>query len=237
MAEATPHPSAVRNQLLAALPSTVLAQLLPKMQSITVELRQVFYEAEASIEAVYFPETGWTSMIAQLEDGLTAEVGLVGREGMVGLPLAFGVETAYVEALVQGPGIMLRMEAGAFRQALDEHATLRALLFRYGEFMHAQVTQTAACNGNHALEQRLVRWLLMTHDRANGDEMPMTQEFMASMLCVHRPSVTVAARILQQANLIRYSSGSITVVDRPGLEAAACECHGAVRRQYKKLLG
>ncbi len=236
MAEPPLHPSAVRNQLLAALPSGVLAELLPRMQPVSLELRQVLYEAEAPIEAVYFPETGWASLIAQLEDGLTAEVGLIGRDGMVGLPLVFGVETAYVEALVQGPGTALRLAAGAFRQALDEHATLRALLFRYGEFMQAQVTQTAACNGNHGLEQRLARWLLMTHDRANGDEMPMTQEFMASMLCVHRPSVTVAARILQRANLIRYSSGSITVVDRPGLEAAACECHGAVRRQYQKLL-
>ena len=173
----------------------------------------------------------------RLEDALTAEVGLVGREGMVGLPLLFGVDASQVEAVVQGPGTALRMEAGAFRQALDEHAPLRARLFRYGEFMHAQVTQTAACNGNHGLEQRLARWLLMSHDRANGDELPMTQEFMASMLCVHRPSVTIAARILQRANLIRYNNGTVTVVDRPGLEAASCECHGAVRRQYKKLLG
>ena len=193
----------------------MLAALLPQMQPVTLELRDVIYAAETPIKHVHFPENGWASLVMRLEDALTAEVGLVGREGMLGLPIVFGVETSHVEALVQGAGTALRMEAGAFRQALDEHPPLRALLFRYGEFMQAQVTQTAACNGNHGLEQRLARWLLMSHDRANGDELPMTQEFMASMLCVHRPSVTIAARILQRANLIRYSSGTITVVDRP----------------------
>ena len=212
------HPSAVRNQLLAALPSGVLTQLLTKMHPVTLDVREVLYEAEAPIQAVHFMEAGWTSLIAQLEDGMTAEVGMVGREGMVGLPLVFGVGNSYVQAMVQSPGTALRMEASAFHQALDEYPPLRALLFRYGEFMHAQVTQTAACNGNHGLEQRLARWLLMSHDRADGDELPMTQEFLATMLCVHRPSVTVAARILQRANIIRYGSGTITVVDRPGLD-------------------
>ena len=237
MAYAVPHPSAVRNRLLAALPSGMLARLLPKMQPVALNLRDVLYEAEAPIGAVHFVEAGWVSMIARLEDGLSAEVGLVGREGMTGLPLAFGVGTAYTEGLVQGPGMALRMEAGAFRHALDEHSSLRALLFRYGEFMRVQVTQTAACNGNHGLEERLARWLLMSHDRADGDCFAMTHEFLATMLCVHRPSVTVAARILQRAGLIRYGGGEITVMDRPGLEAAACECHGAVNRHYQKLLG
>ena len=237
MAQPVPHPSVVRNHLLAALPVGVLAQLLPKLRPVTLDLRQVLYAAEVPIEAVYFHEAGWTSILAHLEDGLTAEVGLVGREGMVGLPLAFGVETASVEAMVQGPGTALRMDADAFRHALDEHPALRTLMFRYGEFMRAQVTQTAACNGNHGLEQRLARWLLMSHDRAIGDELPMTQEFLAMMLCVHRPSVTVAARILQRANLIRYGSGTITITDRPGLEAASCECYGAVRQHYQRLLG
>ena len=237
MAKSVPHPSAVRNHLLAALPSGVLAQLLSQMQLVVLDLRTVLHAPEATIEAVHFVEAGWVSMITRLEDGLSAEVGLVGREGMTGLPLVFGVETAYTEALVQGPGTALRMEAAAFRHALDEHPSLRTLLFRYGEFMRAQVTQTAACNGNHGLEQRLARWLLMSHDRAGADHFTMTHEFLATMLCVHRPSVTVAARLLQRAGLIRYGSGEITVVDRPGLEAAACECHGVIRRQYQKLLG
>ena len=237
MAKPAPHPSAVHNHLLAALPSGVLAQLLPRMQPVALELRQVLHVAEALIGAVHFVEVGWVSMIARLQDGLSAEVGLAGREGMVGLPLVFGVEAADVEALVQGPGTALRMEARAFLHALAEHSSLRALLFRYGEFMRAQLTQTAACNGNHGLEQRLARWLLMSHDRAGSDQFAMTHEFMATMLCVHRPTVTIAARLLQRAGLIRYGSGAITVVDRPGLEGAACECHGVVRRQYQRLLG
>lgn len=237
MAQPVPHPSAVRNHLLAALPPGVLAQLLPRMQPVTRELRDILYEAGGPIEAVHFHETGWTSMIAQLADGRSAEVGLVGREGMVGLPLAFGVGTSYVAAIVQGSGTALRMEAGAFRRALDEHPALKALLLRYGEFMQAQIAQTAACNGNHSLEQRLARWLLLTHDRATSDKLPMTQQFLATMLCVHRPTVTVAARVLQQANLIRYGQGSITVTDRPGLETAACECYATVQRQHQRLLG
>ena len=237
MAKPVLHPSAVRNHLLAALPSGVLAELLPRMQPVDIKLHESLHMPEAPIEAVHFLEAGWVSMVTHLEDGMSAEVGLAGREGMVGLPLVFGVETSGVEALVQGPGTALRMEAGAFRHALDEHPSLRALLFRYGEFMRAQVTQTAACNGNHGLEQRLARWLLMSHDRASGDQFLMTHEFMAAMLCVHRPSVTVTARLLQRAGLIRYGSGAITVVDRPGLEAAACECHGVVSRQYQRLLG
>ena len=236
MAESVPPPFAVRNRLLAALPPDVLTALLPRMQLVILDLRQVFYTADERIGAVHFPETGWVSLIARLEDGLTAEVGLIGREGMTGLPLVYGVETAYVEARVQGAGTALRMEAKAFRRALDHHPPLRVLLLRYSEFMHAQLVQTAACNGNHGLEQRLARWLLMSHERAEGDELPMTQEFLATMLCVHRPSVTVAARILQRANLIHYGAGTITIVDRPGLEAAACECYGAVQRHYQKLL-
>ncbi len=237
MARLIPHPSAVHNHLLAALPSGVLAQLLPRMRPVALNIREVLHIAEASIEAVHFVETGWVSMVAHLQDGLSAEVGLIGREGIVGLPLVFGVEAADVEALVQGPGMALRMEARAFRHALDEHSSLRALVFRYSEFMRAQLTQTAACNGNHGLEQRLARWLLMSHDRASSDHFAMTHEFMAIMLCVHRPTVTIAARLLQRAGLIRYGSGAITVVDRPSLEAAACECHGVVRRQYRRLLG
>lgn len=236
LAKSVLHPSAIRNHLLAALPSSVLGQLLPQMQPVVLDLHTVLHAPEGPVGAVHFVEAGWVSMIARLEDGLSAEVGLVGREGMVGLPLVFGIEISGVEVLVQGPGTALRMEAGAFRHALDEHPPLRTLLFRYGEFMRAQVTQTAACNGNHNLEQRLARWLLMSHDRANSDRFLITHEFMATMLCVHRPSVTVAARILQRVGLIRYGSGEITVVDRQGLEAVACECHRVVTRQYRKLL-
>ena len=237
MAHPVPQPTAVRNHLLAALPPGALAQLLPKLHPVTLEVPRVLYDAEQRIEAVYFPEAGWVSMITDLVDGARAEVGLVGREGMVGLPLVFGIETAFTEAMVQCAGSALRMEANTFRQMLDETPALRALLFRYNEAMHVQVSQTAACNGHHGLEERLARWLLMAHDRTTGDDLPLTQEFLATMLCVQRPSVTLAARILQRASLIRYGQGTITVLDRPALEAAACECYGVVTRQYRRLLG
>lgn len=227
----------VRNRLLASLPPDVLARLLPRMQAVPLELRAILHDAEAPIEAVYFPESGLASMIANLVDGARAEVGLVGRDGMIGLPLVLGVGTTSNECLIQIPGTALRMEAGAFRRALHETPALRAVLLRFTEAMQIQVAQTAACNGHHALEQRLVRWLLASHDRVDDDELPLTQEFLALMLCVHRPSVTVAARLLQSAGLIRYGGGSITVLDRPGLEAASCECYGAVRKQYRRLLG
>lgn len=138
---------------------------------------------------------------------------------------------------MQSAGTALRMEASAFRQELEASPALTSLLRRYGEAFGAQVTQTAACNGRHGLEQRLARWLLMAHDRLEGDELPLTQEFIATMLAVHRPSITVTASILQRAGLIRYRPGYITVLDRPGLEATACECHGAVARRSATILG
>jgi CRP-like cAMP-binding protein len=177
------------------------------------------------------------SMLAQLEEGQTAEVGVVGSEGMVGFPLIMGSDSGSMEAMCQAPGKMLRLRADLFQRALDESPALQRLLLRYVLAFQQQASQTAACNGNHALDQRLARWLLMAHDRTEGDEFPMTQDFLAMMLCVHRPSVTVSARLFQQAGLIRYAHGHITVTDRAGLEAAACECHAVVRRQSDKLLG
>lgn len=176
-------------------------------------------------------------MLVLLADGRSAEVGLVGTEGMVGLPLLLGSDRSAVEAMVQAPGTMLRLGAGAFRQALEDSPALRTLLLRYTLAFQQQVTHTAACNGNHPLDQRMARWLLMAHDRADGDEFPMTQEFLAMMLCVHRPGVTVSARLFQQAGLIRYGKGQMQITDREGLEGAACECYATVRRQFEALLG
>jgi len=226
-----------RNRLLAALPPEDLARLRPRLELVEFDVRQVIQVPDEPIAAVYFPEGGWVSMMALLVDGNSAEVGIVGYEGMVGLPLLLGSDRSPTEAMIQAPGKFLRLGAGAFREELDRSAALRTLLLRYALAFQAQVTQTAACNGHHALDQRLARWLLTAHDRADGDEFPMTQEFLAVMLCVHRPGVTVAARLFQQAGLIRYSSGHMMITDRAGLEAAACECHGAVAREFQRLLG
>jgi CRP-like cAMP-binding protein len=232
----TPVP-AQRNRLLAALPAEDLARLWPQLEPTDVKLRQVVHASDEPIAAVFFPEAGMVSMITQLTDGRAAEVGVVGSEGMVGMPLLLGGDSSAVEAFCQAAGPMLRLRADLFLRALDESPALRGLLLRYTLAFQQQVAQTAACNGNHTLPQRLARWLLMAHDRAEGDEFVMTQEFMALMLCVHRPSVTLAAKYLQQAGLIRSGKGRVTVLDRARLEAAACECHGVVRRQFEKLLG
>ncbi len=225
------------NRLLAALPPADLAWLRPRLEAVKLALRAPIQASNARIDSVYFPQTGWVSMVALLDDGRSAEVGLVGREGMVGLPLLHGSDRSTVEAIVQAPGTMLRLSAEGFHEAIEHSAALRALLMRYALAFQQQVTQTAVCNGHHALDQRLARWLLMAHDRASGDEYPMTQEFLAMMLCVHRPGVTIVARQFQRAGLIRYASGHMTITDRAGLEAASCECYATVRREHERLLG
>ncbi len=231
------QPSSIRNQLLASLPPDALASLLPRLTPVVLVSRQVICKPDEPIDAVYFPESGMFSLVDLLEDGMRAEVGVIGREGMLGMPLLARINTFFVEAQVQMPGTALRMTARDFGEEIEANSALRLLLLRYGEAMQAQVMQTAACNANHGLEQRLARWLLMAHDRAEGDELPLTQDFMALMLGVQRPSITVTAGILQRAGLIRYAAGRVTVLDRSSLEAAACECHGMVQQRFATLLG
>jgi len=168
--------------LLAALPPELLSRLLPRMRSVALTKRDSLIVPDTPVEAVWFVESGFVSLVTSLEEGTQAEVGLIGREGMVGLPLITGVDTSFVEAFVQGDGSALRIDARAFRAAMEEEPALRPLLLRYLEAMGSQVSQTAACNGRHDLEQRLARWLLMAHDRAGGDEFQITQEFLALML-------------------------------------------------------
>jgi CRP-like cAMP-binding protein len=227
----------VHNRLLAALPPAVLTGVLPKLAPVALAVRQPIYDPEAPIEAVYFPESGMFSLVANLEDGTQAEVGLIGREGMMGISLLSGVDTPYIESMVQMPGTALRMAVRDFLHEMDANAPFRALILRYNEALQAQIMQTAACNGRHGLEQRFARWLLMARDRADSNALPLTQEFMAMMLGVRRPSITVTAGILQRAGLIRYAGGRVTILDRTSLEAASCECYGAVKRRFATLLG
>jgi CRP-like cAMP-binding protein len=218
-------------------PPENLAQLLSKLRPVSLPLKKTLLVPQGRIEAVYFIESGWASVVAHLSDGAQAEVGLIGREGMVGVSLIGGVETAFAETYMQASGAGLQMEASAFQRELDENSDLRRRLFRYNEAVHAQTAQTAACNGRHELEQRLARWLLMAHDRTEGDELLITQEFLSLMLCVYRPSVTVVAGILQRAGIIRYSKGNITILDRDALEATACDCYRTVQDRFEYLLG
>ncbi|TDH58140.1 Crp/Fnr family transcriptional regulator [Dankookia rubra] len=226
-----------RNRLLSALPPDDLARLRPRLDQVELAPRMILHAPDEPIDAVHFPETGWISMLTMLESGDSAEVGLVGREGMVGLPLLLGTDRSPFEAMVQAGGTALRLPAEAFRQALDQNAALRTLLLRYTLAFNVQVAQTAACNGRHQIEQRLARWMLMAHDRSDGDGFPMTHEFLSTMLGVRRAGVTVAAGALQRAGLIRYERGRMFVTDRDGLEAGSCDCFDLVRREYERLLG
>jgi CRP-like cAMP-binding protein len=229
--------SAVRNRLLTALPSADFKRLAVSLSPVTLTLKQNLLEAEEPIGAAYFIETGMISYLNYLEGGEAQEIGLIGSEGMIGLPLILGVDQAPFGAMVQMEGTALRLSPTALRQAFNESETLRTRLLRYMQALHIQVSQTAACNNHHSLEERLTRWLLMAHDRAGNDQFPMTHEFMSMMLGVRRAGVTVTAGALKHAGLIHYTNGDITILDRPSLEAMACECYGNVQRQYGQLLG
>ena len=227
----------IRNNVLNALPAEALEQILPFLHRVALEHRATLHAAYSPLTHVLFPEEGYVSLLVHMEAGDVSEVGMVGREGIVGLPLAFETDRSPVEAMVQSPGTGLQMEAAVFRRLISEIPAFDWILKRYAMAFQVQLSLTAACNGRHLIEQRLARWLLMAHDRIDGDEFPMTHEFLSMMLGVRRASISVAAKALQQAALIRYEMGHIRIADRAGLEAAACECHRTVSREYDRLLG
>jgi CRP-like cAMP-binding protein len=229
--------AAVRNRLLAALPAGDFATLAPALQPASLDFKQVLHEPGQALQAVHFVEGGMVSMLVPLEDGHLQEVGVVGREGVVGLPLVLGAKRSTTEAMVQMQGPALRLGVVALRAAFDRSAPFRDLLLRYAQAFHTQVAQTAACNNHHPVDARLARWLLLLHDRAGRDEFPATHEFLSLMLGARRPGISVAAAVLQRAGVIAYTHGRMSVLDRAGLEAAACECYGTVREQFDELLG
>lgn len=237
MASSDQSPPRCRNRLLLALPAENLTELWPQLEPVDLTLRDVLQMPEQPMQAAWFIETGIVSMLATLEDGDSAEVGIVGNEGFVGLPLLLDDDRDDLEGVVQVAGTGYRLSAEAFRVALERLPELRRLLNRYALIHHGQVARTGACNGRHQIDQRLARWLLMAHDRAEGDILPFTHEMLSMMLAVRRAGVTVAAGALQKAGLIRYGGGRITITDRPGLEAVACECYGITRRARDRLFG
>jgi CRP-like cAMP-binding protein len=224
------------NRLLAALPPEERRRLVPRLERVHLTVKQPLLEPQTPITHVYFPVDGVVSLVAVMADGATAEVTTVGHEGLVGLPVFLGAESSPILAVCQIAGDAWRLPAAAFRAAA-RRAPLRELLHRYTQALLDELAQTAACNRLHPLEERCARWLLMTHDRVAADHFQLTQEFLASMLGVRRPTVSVVMSLLRRAGLVRYTRGAVTVVDRPGLEAAACECYGSVRRGYDRLLG
>jgi CRP-like cAMP-binding protein len=199
--------------------------------------RQSLYRARKPIGHVYFIETGVGSLVNTMDNGQAAEVGTIGNEGMVGLPLVFEDDKTPTSVYVQVPGVGLRMRADQFSKELARSATMRTVMHHYAHAFFNQVAQSAACNHFHSLEQRTCRWMLMTHDRMQSDEFLLTQEFLAMMLGVQRTGVSAAAGALKEAGLIRYSRGNVTILDRPSLERRSCECYSVSKKEFDRLLG
>jgi len=224
-----------RNELLRALPGAELQRLLPRLESVPLIDGMPIYEPNEPITQVYFPISGIVSMVSEMREG-TVEVGTIGREGMTGLPLVLGARTMPTRAFVQVPGHAYRMSDDDLLDAMRESPRLERLLSRYALALFDQAAQHAACNRLHALEERCARWLLLTHDRVDGDVLALKQQVLAEMLGVHRPAVTIAAGALQKAGVIRYTRGKVTVLDRKALEETSCECYGIMRRRAKELI-
>ena len=237
MAISQNRPRPRENHLLARLPAAERERLWPLLQPVRLGSKQVLERPGEPIEQVYFPLNGVCSSVSVMEDGATVEVATVGRDGLLGLSLFFGSETTPFQVFSQIPGDALRMSAEAFCEAVEAPGPLQDLVRRYAEARFTQTAQSAACNRLHPVEQRCARWLLMTHDRVGGAEFILTHEFLAAMLGVRRASVSAVAAVLQRAGLIRYQRGRMTIVNRQGLEAAACECYQIITTEYDRLLG
>ncbi len=225
------------NHLLAALTGEAYERLVANLDPITFELGEVVYECGGPMPYVYFPTTSHISLLYTMIDGSTAEMGLVGNEGVVGIALFMGGETTPNRAMVQGAGGALRMKAKDMLDEFKRGGEFQHLLLRYTQALITQISQTAVCNRLHSVEQRLCRWLLMTHDRAESDQLDMTHEFISNMLGVRREGVTVAAHRLQEAGMIKYVRGHINILDRQQLLAHVCECYQVVKAEHERLLG
>lgn len=230
------HPDPRQNHLLAALPAAEWQRWQPLLEWVDLPLGHVMYESGRTLSHVYFPTTAIVSLLYVMEDGATAEIAVVGNEGLVGISLFMGGESTPSRAVVQSAGGAWRLLACAVKAEFERPGPVMHLLLRYTQALITQMAQTSVCNLHHALDQRLCFWLLLSLDRVEGSELVATQELIASMLGVRREGVTEAALQLQKHGLIRYARGRITVLDRPGLEARACECYAVVKTEYDRLL-
>jgi CRP-like cAMP-binding protein len=224
------------NRLLAALPEEDLQRWAEHLELIDMPLAAVLYESGETLNHVYFPTTAIVSLLYVMEDGSSAEIAVAGREAVIGISLFMGGESTPSRAVVQSAGKAFRMKAEYLKNQFSKHGPVLHLLLRYTQALITQMSQTAVCNRHHSIDQQLCRWLLLSLDRLQGDELVMTQELIANMLGVRREGVTEAALKLQAAGVIRYSRGRITVVDRPALEKLSCECYAVVKREYDRLL-
>jgi CRP-like cAMP-binding protein len=232
----TPAPYPTENHLLAALPDAERQRWLPQLEHVEMPLGRVLYESGGTLSHVYFPTTSIVSLLYVMENGASAEIAVVGNEGIVGISLFMGGESTSSRAVVQSAGLGFRLNAQTMKDEFDRAGNVLHLLLRYTQALITQMAQTAVCNRHHSLDQQLCRWLLLSLDRLQGNELVMTQELIANMLGVRREGVTEGALKLQQAGLIRYARGHISVLDRPGLEKRSCECYSVVKREYDRLL-
>ena len=225
-----------KNRLLAVLPDAEWQRWLPQIECVDMPLGQVLHEAGGALNHVYFPVTAIVSLLYMMENGGSAEIAIVGNEGVVGISLFMGGESTSSRAVVQSAGYGFRLKAQALKDEFNRAGPVLRLLLRYTQALIAQVAQTAVCNRHHSLDQQLCRWLLLNLDRLGGDELLVTQELIANRLGVRREGVTEGALKLQKAGLIRYARGHILVLDRAGLEQRACECYATVKKEYERLL-
>ncbi len=225
------------SRLLGLLSPRDYERLRPHLHRRPLRYRQSLYQARRPIRFVYFIESGVGSLVNTMANGDAAEVGTIGNEGVVGLPILLGDDRAPTDVYVQVPGGGLRMEASLFQKELARSASMRTVMLHYTHAFFNQVAQSAACNQFHSIEQRCCRWLLMTHDRMQSDEFLLTQEFLAMMLGVQRTGVSAAAGALQRAGLIRYKRGNVTIIDRAALIRRSCECYGISKKEFDRLLG
>jgi CRP-like cAMP-binding protein len=223
--------------VLAGLPRSELADILPRMELCSLEHRQMLIEANEPIPYVHFPLSGVVSLVIATVNGASVEVAMIGNEGMVGLPVLFGADTAPIGALVQVPGEALRMSAPAFREQVEVRGPLLRRLQLHAEALFFQAAQSVTCMRHHSVGQRCARWLLTAHDRVGEDAFPLTQDALSQMLGVRRASVSAAAARLQDQGLIRYRRGIMTIIDRAGLERVSCECYRIISAEYERLLG
>ena len=229
-------PGPRHNQLFAALPDADWQRWQPLLEAVEMPLGQVLYESGSTLGHVYFPTTAIVSLLYVMEGGASAEIAVVGNEGLVGIALFMGGGSTPSRAVVRSAGQGYRLDALAVKQEFNRAGPAMRLLLRYTQALITQMAQTAVCNRHHTLDQQLCRWLLLSLDRLPGNELVMTQELIARMLGVRREGVTEGALRLQQAGLIRYARGRITVLDRAGLERRACECYAVVKNEYDRLL-
>ncbi|MEH2222350.1 Crp/Fnr family transcriptional regulator [Nostoc sp.] len=225
------------NKLLAALPDSDYQRLFPYLKLVPLQVQQILYEAGEPITQVYFPDKAVVSIVTTMEDGSTAEVGIVSNEGMVGIPVILGDNTTTTTAFVQVAGAAMQMNADVFRAEFNRSEAIQTLLLCYVQAVYSELAQGAACNRLHTLEERLARWLLTVSDRLESEDFPLTHEFISQMLGVRRSGVTVAASTLSRAGMIAYQRGHISILNRENLEATSCECYRVIQNEFARLLG